>query len=420
MPGDKSISHRALLLAAIADGPTRVSGFLDGEDCLATVAALRAMGVEIDSIDATTLVVHGAGMHGLGCPADDLDMGNSGTAMRLFAGLLCGQAFTSVLTGDESLNRRPMARVVLPLAAMGARIDSRNGRPPLTVCGGCRLSGIDYSLPVASAQVKSAILLAALYASGDTVVTEPAATRDHTERMLRSMGVDLESQNGRIHIKGGQSVMPADVRVPADLSSAAFCVLAALIAPECELVIENVGVNPTRTGFIEILREMGADIVLEHPRSLGQEPVADLRVRSSQLTGIRVDPALVSLAIDEFPVLFVAASAARGSTRFDGIGELRVKESDRIGAMATGLRQLGIHVDESADGAVVQGGALTGGTVDSYGDHRIAMSLAVAGTIAASAVRILRTDAVATSFPGFAECMQSLGVDIASLESPVA
>jgi 3-phosphoshikimate 1-carboxyvinyltransferase len=302
-----------------------------------------------------------------------------------------------------------MQRVIDPLSRMGGRIDSRNGLPPLTVHGGRRLSGITFELPVASAQVKSAILLAALYARGDTTIVEPAPTRDHTERMLRAMGVALESDAGHIHIAGGQSLRRADLEIPADLSSAAFFVLAALLAEDCDLVIEGVGVNPTRTGFIDVLRAMDADITLERERVLGDEPVADLRVRSSALRGTDVDPALVSLAIDEFPVLFVAAAAARGRSRFAGIGELRVKESDRIAAMADGLRTLGIRVDESPDGAVVHGGRLGGGTVDSRADHRIAMAFAIAGTSAASAVRVQHTDTVNTSFPGFADCLRSLG-----------
>lgn len=414
VPGDKSISHRALILAAIANGPCNLTGFLAGEDCLATLAALEAMGIEIGRRTETSLVVHGAGMHGLQRPAQNLYLGNSGTGMRLLAGLLCGQPFNTVLTGDDSLSGRPMKRVIEPLAGMGARIDSRRGLPPLTVYGGRALSGITYALPVASAQVKSAILLAALYAQGDTAIFEPAVTRDHTERMLRAMGIELESDAGHIRLAGRQTVQRADVEVPADLSSAAFLVLAALLAPDCELIIEGVGVNPTRTGFIDILREMGADISLDDARMPGHEPVADLRIRSSELQGIDVDPGLVSLAIDEFPLLFIAAAAANGSSRFSGVGELRVKESDRIAAMANGLRQLGIRVDESSDGAVVHGGRLNGGRVDSRADHRIAMSFAVAGTIADSAVRILRTDSVDTSFPGFAECLRSIGADITS------
>jgi 3-phosphoshikimate 1-carboxyvinyltransferase len=416
VPGDKSISHRALMLGAIADGETAVTGFLPGEDCKATLAALRAMGVQVDVLDRTSLRIKGAGLYGLTEPATILDMGNSGTAMRLFCGLLCGQPFTTVLAGDESLMRRPMARVIEPLNRMGADIVSHDGLPPLTLRGGRKLTGIHYALPVASAQVKSAILLAGLYADGDTSIIEPAPTRDHTERMLQLLGVTLQAENGRIRMPGRQIVRSADIDVPGDLSSAAFVMLAALIAEDCELHLEHVGLNPTRHGVIEILRQMGGAIEIERCTSQGFEPVADIHVTSSSLRGIEVDPALVSLAIDEFPVLFVAAAAAHGATRFSGIGELRVKESDRISAMAEGLRKLGIPVQESDDGAVVQGGEFAGATVDSHGDHRVAMSLAVAGTIAASPVTVLNTDAVDTSFPGFVECMRAVGADISAVQ----
>src|SRR5690606_35084526 len=301
----------------------------------------------------TEVTVHGVGLRGLSAPAAPLDLGNSGTGMRLLAGILCGQAFTAVLTGDASLRTRPMRRIIEPLSRMGARIDSRDGLPPLTVHGGAHLAGITYALPMASAQVKSAILLAGLYASGETFVTEPAASRDHTERMLRAMGVQVESGENRVRLAGGQVPRAVDVEVPADLSSAAFLVLAGLLAPDCEILIRRVGVNPTRTGFLEILRDMGADIAIENPGLAGDEPVADLRVRSSTLRAVEVEPGVVSRAIDEFPVLFVAAAHARGATRFAGIGELRVKESDRIAVMAEGLRRLGARVDESPDGAVV-------------------------------------------------------------------
>jgi 3-phosphoshikimate 1-carboxyvinyltransferase len=412
VPGDKSISHRALMLGAIAEGESVVSGFLPGEDCKATLAALRNMGVTVQELDQATLKISGAGMHGLQAPAGPLDMGNSGTAMRLFAGLLCGQAFVTTLSGDVSLSRRPMRRVIDPLSRMNASIVSNDGLPPLTIHGGRKLTGINYSLPVASAQVKSAILLAALYAEGDTHVTEPAVTRDHTERMLQNFGVKLKAENGRIRMAGKQVLRGADVHVPGDLSSAAFVMLAAILAPECEVLLKGVGVNPTRSGIIEILRQMGAAIEVRPCGMHGLEPVADIRVGSSLLRGIDVDPALVSLAIDEFPVLFVAAAAADGRTRFTGIGELRVKESDRISTMAEGLRKLGIQVQETDDGASVLGGSFTGGTVESHGDHRVAMSLAVAGSIAASPVTVLDTDAVDTSFPGFVECMKAAGADI--------
>jgi len=414
VPGDKSISHRALMLGSIADGSTHIGGFLAGEDCLATLAAMRAMGISIDRKGETDVVVHGAGLHGLSKPELPLNMGNSGTAMRLMAGLLSGQAFDSQLVGDESLSSRPMGRVTTPLSAMGADIDSDDGRPPLTVHGMGVLTALDYEMPVASAQVKSAVLLAGMYADGITSVTEPAVTRDHTERMLGAMGVEVRTSGPHISIKGGQTLKSCPIQVPGDFSSAAFVILAALLSDSAEVVIESVGVNPTRTGVIDILQAMGAHISLENPRLLSQEPVADVRVRSYALQGGAVDPGLVSLAIDEFPVLFVAAAAARGSTRFSGIGELRVKESDRIATMSAGLRSLGIEVDESADGAVVHGGQFCGGAVESFGDHRIAMSLAVAAGSAIEPVVVRDTAAVETSFPGFAALMASLGLNIES------
>lgn len=417
VPGDKSISHRAVMLGSIATGPSEVQGFLPGEDCLATLDAFAQMGVKLERHDATTLTVHGVGLHGLSAPSGTLDLGNSGTAMRLLAGLLAGQRFSTTLSGDASLNSRPMMRVVTPLTEMGAAIDSDcDGSPPLQITGGLRLRGIDYALPMASAQVKSCVLLAGLYAEGTTTVTEPAITRDHTERMLRTMGVMVSTDDKHIRLDGGQQPQGTPLVVPGDLSSAAFVMLAALLSENADIVIEAVGVNPTRTGVIDILRGMGADIQIQNPRKFGDEPVADLRVRSSALHGGDVDPALVSLAIDEFPVIFVAAAAAKGTTSFSGIGELRVKESDRIAAMATGLRSLGIQVDETPDGAVVHGGSFVGGELDSFGDHRIAMSLAIAGASANGHVRVRDVDTVATSFPGFAELMAEIGLQI-SVES---
>jgi len=411
VPGDKSISHRALMLGAIAEGRTSVSGFLPGEDCLASLAALQAMGVSINQSSATDLVIEGTGENGLSAPAQVLDMGNSGTAMRLFAGLLAGQPFPSQLTGDASLNNRPMQRVIKPLSMMGASIQSNDGKPPLVIRGQ-PLHGLVYSMPVASAQVKSAILLAGLYADGEVVVHQPAVTRDHTERMLSTMGVELRAGETQIIMRGGQRPRGTDIQVPADLSSAAFVILAALLSSEAEVTITGVGVNQTRTGVIEILQSMGADIGIANVRLYGEEPVADLTVRSSSLHGVTVSPAKVSLAIDEFPVLFIAAACAEGKTTFSGIRELRVKESDRIAAMAEGLRALSVAVDETEDGAVVHGGRLYGGKVNSHGDHRIAMSFAVAGTVAEWAVRIEDTAAVGTSFPGFVDSMRSLGVNI--------
>jgi 3-phosphoshikimate 1-carboxyvinyltransferase len=412
VPGDKSISHRALMLGGLSDGTTEVEGLLIGDDCMATLAALRAMGVEISQPRATAAVIHGVGMHGLKSPASPLDLGNSGTGMRLFAGLLSGQAFDSTLTGDESLSSRPMKRVITPLTMMGAEIGSRGGLPPLEIKGGQTLSAIDYSLPVASAQVKSAILLAGLYARGDTVVREPAVTRDHTERMLRSMGVSLNVDRGTIHMPGQQSLRATTIAVPGDLSSAAFFIVAALLGEDCELFIRNVGVNPTRTGVIDILRDMGGRISVENPRMHGEEPVADLRVQSSRLRGIDVAPERVSLAIDEFPILFVAAAAAEGTSRFAGLEELRVKESDRIAAMVSGLRALGVTAQETDAGAEIVGGPFAGGAIDSHGDHRIAMSFAVAATRSGAPVRIRDVAAVNTSFPGFDRLFAGIGADI--------
>jgi 3-phosphoshikimate 1-carboxyvinyltransferase len=413
VPGDKSVSHRSLMLGSIAEGRTEVSGFLAGEDCLATLSAMRALGVSIEQPSATEMSIDGVGLHGLRVASGELDLGNSGTAMRLMAGLLAGQDFSSTLTGDESLSSRPMGRIIKPLTMMGAAIESDcDGTPPLQVAGGLRLKAIQYEMPIASAQVKSSILLAGMYADGTTSVIEPAVTRDHTERMLGSMGATVGVDGNRISLVGGQALQGCQVEVPADLSSAAFIMLAAILAENADVLITNVGVNPTRTGVIDILQAMGADIRLENPRLLGEEPVADICVRSSRLHGGAVDPELVSLAIDEFPVLFVAAAAASGKTVFSGIGELRVKESDRIAAMADGMRRLGISVDESLDGAVVHGGRFSGGTVDSFGDHRIAMSLALAGTIAAGEVVVEDVAAVETSFPGFTACVASIGVDI--------
>lgn len=417
VPGDKSISHRALMLGSVAEGRTEVSGFLAGDDCLATAAAMRALGVTIEQPGTTELLIEGVGRDGLQPPDREIYLGNSGTAMRLLAGLLAGQRFSCTLTGDESLTGRPMGRIITPLTLMGAAIESDcDGTPPLQLSGGLRLHAIDYDLPIASAQVKSAILLAGIYADGRTSVTEPAVTRDHTERMLSSMGVDISARGGTISIAGGQDLRGCAVEVPGDLSSATFIILATLLSQDADIIIKSVGVNPTRTGIIDILKEMGADLTLENRRSLGQEPVADLRVRASRLRGAAVDPALVSLAIDEFPALFVAAAAAQGTTIFSGLEELRVKESDRISAMADGLRQLGIDVVETPDGAVIQGGRFSGGEVDSYHDHRVAMSLAVAGTVADGEVLIRGVDNVDTSFPGFRDLMSSLGAKITTVD----
>jgi 3-phosphoshikimate 1-carboxyvinyltransferase len=418
VPGDKSISHRSIMLGAIARGTTRVSGFLEGADAISTMNAFRALGVPIDGPDRGRVTVHGVGPGGLRAAAGPLDCGNSGTSMRLMCGLLAGQGLEATLVGDASLTRRPMRRVTDPLAAMGARIDTVDGRPPVRIHpAGGPLRAIDYRMPVASAQVKSALLLAGLHAQGTTRVTEPAPTRDHTERMLAAFGVRVSVDGATVSVDGGQSLVAADIDVPADISSAAFFLVAAAIARDADLTLEHVGVNPTRSGVVDILRLMGADVTLERPRTVGGEPVADLRVRSGPLRGVEVPPALVPLAIDEFPVLFVAAACARGRTVVTGAHELRVKESDRIAVMADGLRRLGVSAEPTPDGIVIEGrgdlaSAFDGGEVDSHGDHRPAMAFAVASLRAAAPIRIADTANVGTSFPGFVEQARAVGIDV--------
>ena len=413
VPGDKSISHRAIMFAALAEGVSRIDGFLEGEDTRATAAIFARMGVRIDTPSASRRVVHGVGLHGLTAPDGVLDCGNAGTGMRLLAGLLAGQRFDSVLSGDASLSKRPMRRVIEPLAAMGARIDSQpGGLPPLRIRG-AELHGIDYAPPVASAQVKSAVLLAGLYAHGETSLREAHPTRDYTERMLAAFGWPIRFEPGRARLSGGHRLRATDVVVPADFSSAAFFLVAATLVPGSQLRLRAVGLNPRRTGLLDALRRMGADIRELDAREQGGERVADLEVRHARLRGIEVPVALVPDMIDEFPALFVAAAAATGATTIRGAAELRVKESDRIAVMARGLRALGIAVDESTDGAVIHGGRLHGGEVDSAGDHRCAMSFAVAGAIAAAPVRILDCANVATSFPDFTGLARGSGLDVA-------
>ncbi len=415
IPGDKSISHRAIMLGSLAEGVTTITGFLEGEDCLATLKAFRAMGVRIDGPERGRVIVQGVGLHGLSAPDGPLDMGNSGTSMRLMSGLLAGQAFDTVLTGDASLTRRPMRRVTEPLTKMGAHIEAtETGSAPLRIHGGQRLTGIDYPLPIASAQVKSCLLLAGLYAGGLTRVTEPAPTRDHTERMLEGFGYPVQREGDRVvMVTGGGRLQGAVIDVPADISSAAFFLVGASIAPDSDLLLEHVGVNPTRTGVIDILRLMGADIDLQNPRLAGGEPVADLRVRYAPLHGIRIPETLVPLAIDEFPALFIAAACAEGVTVLTGAAELRVKESDRIQVMADGLNALGVAADPTADGMVIQGGNLSGGTVASHGDHRIAMSFTMAALRASGAITIHDCANVNTSFPGFVPLAWNAGLPVA-------
>ncbi len=413
VPGDKSISHRSIMLGALAEGTTEVSGFLEGEDSLATLAAFRAMGVRIEGPLAGRVRIEGVGLHGLKAPAQALDLGNAGTGMRLLAGLMAGQSFDSTLIGDESLTRRPMQRVTEPLARMGARIEtSPSGTAPLHIRGGALLAGMDYLMPVASAQVKSALLLAGLYAEGRTCVTEPAPTRDHTERMLEGFGYAIQREGACVCLHGGGRLHATQLDVPADISSAAFFLVGASIAEGSDLVLEHVGINPTRTGVMDILRLMGAHIEVLNPRSAGGEPVADLHVRHAPLKGIRIPEALVPLAIDEFPALFVAAACAEGETVLAGASELRVKESDRIQVMADALTALGVEATPTADGILIRGGNLGGGRVQSHGDHRISMASAMAALRAASPIEILDCANVNTSFPGFAALAAGAGLRI--------
>ncbi|HBA89939.1 MAG TPA: 3-phosphoshikimate 1-carboxyvinyltransferase [Geobacter sp.] len=409
VPGDKSISHRSIMFGSIANGVTRVSGFLRGEDALSTLAAFRAMGVQVDD-DGETLTIHGKGLHGLEEPTDVLDCGNSGTSMRLLTGLLSGQGFFSVLTGDKYLRARPMKRVVGPLAKMGARISGRAGgdKAPLAIQGS-KLKGIEYDSPVSSAQVKSAIMLAGLYAEGETVVREPHLSRDHSERMLRHFGVSVETFPGGVRLSGGQELSGRDIVVPGDISSAAFFMVAALIVPGSDLLIRGVGINPTRTGIIDILKGMGANLELVDPREEAGEPVADIRVRHSNLKAMEISGELVPRAIDEFPAICVAASLAEGTTVVSGASELRVKETDRIAAMADNLRRAGVTVEETPDGMRITGaGTLKGCAADSFGDHRIAMSMMVAGLAAKGETSVSDVDCIATSFPGFAELLEEV------------
>jgi 3-phosphoshikimate 1-carboxyvinyltransferase len=417
VPGDKSISHRAIMLGSLADGRTQVSGFLEGADALATMNVFRAMGVAIDGPHEGRVTVHGVGLRGLSAPAAPLDCGNSGTSMRLLCGLLAGQAFETRLVGDASLSRRPMRRVVDPLAAMGARIDTVDGHPPLQVHPVAGLRAADIRMNVASAQVKSALILAGLYAVGTSRITEPAPTRDHTERMLAAFGVTVARDGPVVAVTGGPALAGCRIDVPADISSAAFFLVAASISPGAELTLRHVGMNPTRTGVVRILRAMGADITESDPRVIGGEPVADLRVRGAHLRGIEIPPELVPLAIDEFPALFVAAACAEGVTLLRGAEELRVKESDRIAVMAEGLQAIGMPVQPTPDGMRIQGrggeaAPFTGGTVQSHGDHRIAMAFAVAALRARSPITILDTENVNTSFPGFAAMATSVGMPV--------
>ena len=415
VPGDKSISHRALMLGGIAHGTTRISGFLDSADCRATLEALRTLGVQIERPGAGEVLITGAGFRGLRASAAPLDMGNAGTAMRLFMGLLAGQPFDSTLIGDASLMRRPMERVATPLRLMGAQLDTQDGHPPVHIHGGAALRAIDYTLPMASAQVKSAILLAALRANGHTRVSEPAPTRDHTERMLQGFGVQLERSGATVAMRGGQTLRGTAVNVPGDISSAAFFIVAGCLAAPAGLTLRGVGVNPTRTGLIDMLRLMGAQIDIRPQQSAGPEPIADITVHAAPLRGVVIPPHLVPLAIDELPVFFIAAACATGETVVTGAAELRVKESDRLAVMASGLEAVGVRCELLSDGIRIQGGGLRGGRVNSHGDHRIAMAFAIASVRAGAAIEIDDVANVGTSFPGFPAAARTLGMQLHEL-----
>ena len=417
IPGDKSISHRAIMLGAIAEGITTVNGFLDGEDCLATLRAFQAMGVAIEGPIGQRVVIHGVGKYGLKKPDSVIDCGNSGTTMRLLTGLLAAQSFDTELTGDASLLKRPMDRVSRPLHQMGAEVMTTDGKPPLSIRGGKALQGITYEMPEASAQVKSCLLLAGLYAAGETRIIEPGLTRDHTERMLTAFSYPIQKSDNTVVINAASQCQGTDIIVPGDISSAAFFIVAATLVPGSELFIRNVGMNPTRTGVIQILQKMGADITIINKRLCGEELVADLFVKHAPLEGIDIPAAMVPLAIDEFPVLFVAASCAKGQTLLHGAKELRCKESDRIGVMATGLQALGIEVQTFEDGIFINGGTLQGGVVDSHHDHRIAMAFAVAGSVAQDSVTIKDCANVATSFPTFVKTANDVKLAILEINN---
>ena len=416
VPGDKSISHRSIMLGSLSNGITKVSGFLEGEDALSTLKAFQAMGVKIER-EGDNVTIHGVGINGLKKPEKALDLGNSGTSMRLMSGILAAQEFDCELVGDESLSKRPMGRVINPLKEMGAVIESSDGKPPLKITGGQKLKGIQYDLPVASAQVKSCVLLAGLYANGDTCVTEPAPTRDHTERMLKGLGYDVRVNDNKMCLTGGGELTATQIQVPSDISSSAFFMVAACIAPQADITLLGVNINPTRTGVIDILKLMGANLTLANEREIGGELLADIRIQSSKLKGINIPQELVPLAIDEFPAVFIAASCAQGETVLTGARELRVKESDRIQVMADGLNILGIKNEVLEDGIKIQGGKFKKPTamIESHHDHRISMSFAVASLRCDYPIEINGVDNVMTSFPNFVELANSAGMDITEI-----
>ncbi len=413
VPGDKSISHRSVILGALCDGVTEVGGLLEGLDVLATIHAFRELGIFIDGPDSGHLIIHGNGLRGLKAPQSALDLGNSGTSMRLLTGLLSAQTFNTRLVGDESLSKRPMMRVVKPLSVMGAKINpTASGTPPVEITGGNHLKGREFELEVASAQVKSAILLAGLYADSPVSVTEPVKTRDHSERMLTDMGCELEINGRMVKLSPPKSLQAKVINVPADISSAAFYIVGACIAKDSKLLIKNVGINPTRTGVIEILKLMGANISLRNRHESTGEPVADIEIVSSDLKGIHVPEELVASAIDEFPGLMIAAACAQGQTIVTGAKELRVKESDRITSVVEGLTSIGVNAKELDDGMIIEGGRIVGGEVDSHDDHRISMSFAMAGLVSEGNIIIKDCRHVGTSFPGFDQLANQVGLQL--------
>lgn len=416
VPGDKSISHRAIILGSIAKGTTIIDGFLEGEDCLATLNAFQSMGVAIERQENQRVVIQGVGKYGLKKPAETLDCGNSGTSMRLLAGLLAAQSFSTKLTGDHSLLKRPMERISRPLMQMGAELSTHDGYPPITIHGGQTLEGITYEMPEASAQVKSCILLAGLYARGETCVIETGHTRDHTERMLTAFSYPIHKADNAIFINSYNECIATDIKVPGDISSAAFFIVAATLIPDSDLTIRDVGINPARTGLIQILKHMGANIEIMNKRLFGEEPVADIRVRYAPLEGIEIPSALVPIAIDEFPIIFIAAALAKGQTLLHGAKELRFKESDRIGVMVKGLQQLGIDAHALDDGVHIRGGTLKGGKINCHHDHRVAMAFAIAGTVAKEPIIIKESQSITTSFPTFVQLGQQLNLGIREVE----
>ena len=413
IPGDKSISHRAIIMGSIANGVTKVSGFLEGNDSLATMKSFQQMGVGIEQL-GSKLIIKGVGMHGLKAPTKPLNLGNSGTSIRLMSGLLSAQSFDSELCGDQSLSKRPMDRIIEPLRQMGAKINGVNSKPPLTIYGNQALTAITYELPIASAQIKSCLLLAGLYAQGKTCIIENVTTRDHTERMLRGFGYQVICSDNSISLDGGGELEACDIDIPNDISSAAFFMVAGSIAKDADLTLKSININPTRTGIIEILKLMGADITLSNETEMAGEKIADIRVRSADLKGIEIPNELVPLAIDEFPVLFIAASCAKGETLLTDAKELRVKESDRIQVMADGLKILGIRTEVFDDGIRIQGGQFSkpNTPIKSHHDHRISMSFAVASAACNFDIKIEGVDNVKTSFPNFVELANTIGINI--------